>query len=56
MPDDVEKYLGLNTLGLIPIEEGAMEQMMKDKRKRKGHSGSWWNRLLLGKHFRKGNG
>ena len=54
--DDVEKYLGLNTLGLIPIEEGAMEQMMKDKRKRKGHSGSWWNRLLLGKHSRKGNG
>ena len=42
--DDVQKYLGLNTLGLIPIGEGAMEQMMKDKRKRKGHSGGLWNR------------
>ena len=54
--DDVQKYLGLNTLGLIPIEEGAMEQMMKDKRKRKGHSGGLWNRLLLGNRYRKGNG
>ena len=54
--DDVQKYLGLNTLGLIPIEEGAMEQMMKDKRKRKGHSGGLWNRLLLGNRSRKGNG
>lgn len=32
--EDIEKYLGLNTLGLIPIEEGSMEQMKKDKRKR----------------------
>ncbi|MDY2789716.1 MAG: Wzz/FepE/Etk N-terminal domain-containing protein [Lachnospiraceae bacterium] len=32
--EDVEKYLGLNTLGLIPIEEGAMSQMKKDKKKR----------------------
>ncbi len=32
--EDVEKYLGLNTLGLIPIEEGAVNQMKKDKRKR----------------------
>ena len=54
--DDVQKYLGLNTLGLIPIEEGAMEQMMKDKRKPKGHSGGLWNRLLLGNRSRKGNG
>lgn len=33
--DDVEKYLGLNNLGVIPIEEGSVEQMMRDKRKRK---------------------
>lgn len=39
--EDVEKYLGLNTLALIPVEEGAMEQMMKDKRKRKGQRGIW---------------
>lgn len=34
--EDVEKYLGMNTLGLIPIEEGAVEQMMRDRRKRRG--------------------
>ena len=33
--DDVEKYLGLNNLGIIPIEEGSGEQMMRDKKKRK---------------------
>ena len=33
--EDVEKYLGLNTLGLIPIEEGPIVQMKKDKKKRK---------------------
>lgn len=33
--DDVEKYLGLNNLGIIPIEEGSVEQMMRDKKKRK---------------------
>lgn len=33
--DDIEKYLGLNTLGLIPVEEGTVEQMMRDRRKRK---------------------
>ena len=33
--EDVEKYLGLNTLGLIPIEEGSMERLKKDKKKRK---------------------
>lgn len=32
--EDIEKYLGLNTLGLIPIEEGSMEQLKKDKKKR----------------------
>lgn len=39
--EDVEKYLGLNTLALIPVEEGAMEQIIKDKRKRKGRQGGW---------------
>ena len=34
-PEDVEKYLSLNTLGTIPIEEGSMEQLKKDKKKRK---------------------
>lgn len=33
--EDVEKYLGLNNLGVIPIEEGSVEQMMRDKRKRR---------------------
>lgn len=32
--EDVEKYLGLNTLGVIPIEEGTVRQMIIDKRKR----------------------
>lgn len=31
---DIEKYLGLNTLGMIPVEEGTTRQMMIDKRKR----------------------
>lgn len=39
--EDVEKYLGLNTLALIPIEEGAVEQMMRDRRKRKAGKGLW---------------
>ena len=33
--DDVEKYLGLNTLGLIPIESGAAKITKLDKKKRK---------------------
>lgn len=33
--EDVEKYLGLHTLGLIPIESGGQKQMELDKRKRK---------------------
>lgn len=32
---DVEKYLGLNTLGLIPIESGAAKITKQDKLKRK---------------------
>lgn len=32
--EDIEKYLGLNTLGLIPIEEGSIEQLKKDRKKR----------------------
>lgn len=52
--EDVEKYLGLNTLGLIPIEEGAMEQMLRDRRKRKGEDGGILTRLLPKKHRKKG--
>ncbi|BCJ97352.1 YveK family protein [Anaerocolumna chitinilytica] len=33
--EDIEKYLGLHTLGLIPIETGAQKQMELDKRKRR---------------------
>ncbi len=44
--EDVEKYLGLNNLGLIPIEEGAMEQMLRDKRKRKGKGKSFISRMF----------
>ncbi len=33
--EDIEKYLGLNTLGLIPVEAGGQKQMEKDKRNRK---------------------
>lgn len=33
--EDVEKYLGINTLGLIPVEEGSMEQLKKDRKKRR---------------------
>lgn len=32
--EDVEKYLGISTLGLIPIEAGATKQAVIDKRKR----------------------
>lgn len=40
--EDIEKYLGLNTLAMIPIEEGTTRQMMIDKKRR----GRW--------HFGKG--
>jgi capsular polysaccharide biosynthesis protein len=33
--EDIEKYLGLHTLGLIPIETSGQKQMELDKRKRK---------------------
>ncbi len=33
--EDIEKYLGLHTLGLIPIETNGQKQMELDKRKRK---------------------
>ncbi len=33
--EDVERYLGLNTLGLIPVESGAAKHAEVDKRKRK---------------------
>lgn len=32
--EDIEKYLGLNTLAMIPIEEGTARQMMIDKKRR----------------------
>ncbi len=36
--EDIEKYLGISTLGLIPIEPGAAKQMELDKKKRKAHT------------------
>jgi capsular polysaccharide biosynthesis protein len=33
--EDIEKYLGISTLGLIPIEAGAAKQAVLDKKKRK---------------------
>lgn len=33
--EDIEKYLGLSTLGLIPIESGASKQTEADKKRRK---------------------
>lgn len=33
--DDIEKYLGLSTLGLIPLEAGSGKQAQLDKKKRK---------------------
>ena len=36
--EDIEKYLGISTLGLIPIEPGAAKQMEIDKKKRKKDS------------------
>lgn len=45
--EDVAKYLGLNNLGIIPVEEGTHEQIMRDKRKRRG-------RRSLGDYLRKG--
>jgi capsular polysaccharide biosynthesis protein len=33
--EDIEKYLGISTLGLIPIESGAAKQTELDKKKRK---------------------
>lgn len=33
--EDVQKYLGLSTLGLIPIETGVEKQVQMDKKKRK---------------------
>lgn len=35
-PEDVEKYLGLNVLAAIPVEEGSKEQIRIDERKRLG--------------------
>ena len=37
--EDVEKYLGLSTLGMIPIEEGTHKQLEIDRKKRR-QSGS----------------
>lgn len=39
--EDVEKYLNLNTLALIPIEEGAVEQMIRDRQKRRSGNRFW---------------
>ena len=44
--EDVEKYLNLNTLALIPVEEGTVEQMMRDRQKRRAGN-RFWNRLFF---------
>jgi capsular polysaccharide biosynthesis protein len=48
--EDVEKYLGLNNLGIIPMDEGEMEQIMRDRRKRKGETGGILKRIFPEKH------
>jgi capsular polysaccharide biosynthesis protein len=52
--EDVEKYLGLNNLGMIPMDEGAMEQILRDRRKRKGETGGILKRIFPEKHRQKG--
>ena len=49
--EDVEKYLNLNNLALIPVEEGAVEQMIRDRQKRKAGN-RFWNRFLLRRRTR----
>ncbi len=39
-PEDVEKYLKLNVLAAIPVEEGKVEQIRIDERKRLGKKSS----------------
>lgn len=34
--EDIEKYLGISTLGLIPIESGAAKQTKIDRKRRRG--------------------
>lgn len=36
--EDIEKYLGISTLGLIPIETGTVKQVEIDRKKRKGNT------------------
>lgn len=44
--EDVEKYLGLNNLGMIPVEEGAREQMQRDKLNRRRGRHSFFEKLV----------
>jgi capsular polysaccharide biosynthesis protein len=52
--EDVEKYLGLNTLGMIPMDEDAVEQILRDRHKRKGENGGLLKRIFPDKHRQKG--
>ncbi len=42
--DDIEKYLNISTLGLIPVEVGGAKQMARDKKKRKQQASGSKNR------------
>mgnify|MGYP004460773669 FL=1 len=48
--EDVEKYLGLNTLAAIPISEGSEAAIRKDDRKRRKGDSMW---SIIKRHFRK---
>jgi len=42
--EDIDKYLGISTLGLIPIEANAQKQTVMDKKKRRKNARSRKNR------------
>lgn len=48
--EDVEKYLGLNTLAAIPISEGSEVTIKRDDRKRRKGDSMW---SIIKRHFRK---
>lgn len=48
--EDVEKYLGLNTLAAIPISEGSEVAVKRDDRRRRKGDSMW---SIIKRHFRK---
>ena len=48
--EDVEKYLGLNTLAAIPISEGSEVVVKRDDRRRRKGDSMW---SIIKRHFRK---